>query len=145
MLPINMHNMGTTKTATLTSWWGAEPPTGTGSISWVDGGFRAGGGYGSYKIKTTKDAFCSGFTLLAATNNEAEYAALIHLLEDDRLPPGTEILTDSKLIVGQLTMGWKVKAANLMPYYLKAFKLLAISQCKLIWVPRQLIEDALGH
>jgi hypothetical protein len=59
------------------------------------------------------------------TNNQAEYVALISALFDLRgrirragkTPSGYSLLlhTDSQLIVGQLTQGWKIKAANLRP------------------------------
>jgi ribonuclease HI len=57
------------------------------------------------------------------TNNEAEYRTLIVGLKDlvgriqraGKSPSGYSLLvhTDSQLMVGQLTQGWQVKAANL--------------------------------
>jgi ribonuclease HI len=60
-----------------------------------------------------------------ATNNEAEYGTLIAALKDlfNRISRASEsasaysllIHTDSQLVVGRLTQGWKAKAANLRP------------------------------
>ena len=56
------------------------------------------------------------------TNNEAEYRSLLAALKDlvgriqraGKSPSDQRLLvhTDSKLVVGQLTQGWQVKAAN---------------------------------
>lgn len=51
-------------------------------------------------------------------SNEAEYRALIEALKSCN--DGDVIYTDSQLIVGQLTKGWKVKAPNLKNYYVQA-------------------------
>ena len=96
----------------------------------VDGGSRGNGaaneGYGSY-VLSTRDGRKETIRLDlgTATNNEAEYQTLIAALKDlvgriqraDRAPSGYSLLahTDSQLMVGQLTQGWKVKAANLRP------------------------------
>lgn len=70
------------------------------------------------------------------TNNEMEYTALIHALSDLRSDRAT-IFTDSQLLVGQLTQGWKVKAGNLRPLNDQARALLAQSKATLVWVPRE--------
>ena len=61
-----------------------------------------------------------------ATNNAAEYAALIRgLREASRLgATEIEIATDSQLLARQLTGVYKVKSANLKPYYEQAVALL---------------------
>ena|SRR2546422_7479984 len=69
------------------------------------------------------------------TNNEMEYAALIAALSDPR-SDGATILTDSQLLVGQLTQGWRVKAENLKPPHSEARKLLGERRAALLWVPR---------
>jgi len=64
------------------------------------------------------------------TNNEAEYLALIGALDylagaftavaADLKTISITIRTDSQLVIGQLSMGWKVKAPNLRPLAIKA-------------------------
>lgn len=70
------------------------------------------------------------------TNNEMEYTALIQALSDPRAD-GATIITDSQLLVGQLTKGWKVRAANLAPLNERARALLAERRAALVWVPRE--------
>jgi ribonuclease HI len=70
------------------------------------------------------------------TNNEMEYTALIHALSDPR-SEGATIYTDSQLLVGQLTKGWKVRAANLAPLNERARALLLQRKATLVWVPRE--------
>jgi ribonuclease HI len=69
------------------------------------------------------------------TSNEAEYLALIEALKSCN--NGDIINTDSQLLVGQLTKGWKVKAENLKEYYKQAKELLEQKKgCKLVLVNR---------
>ena len=70
------------------------------------------------------------------TNNEMEYTALIQALSDPRSDAGT-IFTDSQLLVGQLTRGWKVRAENLRPLNERARALLTQRKATLVWVPRE--------
>src|SRR5436309_13076915 len=69
------------------------------------------------------------------TVNEAEYMALIEALrcckEDD------VINSDSELVVGQMTKGWKVNAENLKDFHGKAKTLLEQKNCRLILVRRK--------
>jgi ribonuclease HI len=127
----------------------------------VDGGSRGNGaaneGYGSY-VLSTRDGRKETIRLDlgTATNNEAEYQTLIAALKDlvgriqraDRAPSGYSLLahTDSQLMVGQLTQGWKVKAANLRPLVDEAKSLMqAFGRCDLVKVPRDEIVRVLGH
>ena len=127
----------------------------------VDGGSRGNGaaneGYGSY-VLSTRDGReeTIPLDLGTATNNEAEYQTLIAALKDlvgriqraDRAPSGYSLLahTDSQLMVGQLTQGWKVKAANLRPLVDEAKNLMqAFGRCDLVKVPRDEIVRVLGH
>ena len=127
----------------------------------VDGGSRGNGaaneGYGSY-VLSTRDGRKETIRLDlgTATNNEAEYQTLIAALKDlvgriqraDRAPSGYSLLahTDSQLMVGQLTQGWKVKAANLRPLVDEATGLMqAFGRCDLVKVPRDEIVRVLGH
>ena len=64
------------------------------------------------------------------TNNEAEYLALIGALDHladaftavaaDLKTIKITIKTDSQLVIGQLSQGWKVKAPNLRPLAIQA-------------------------
>ena len=127
----------------------------------VDGGSRGNGaaneGYGSY-VLSTRDGRKETIRLDlgTATNNEAEYQTLIAALKDlvgriqraDRAPSRYSLLahTDSQLMVGQLTQGWKVKAANLRPLVDEAKDLMqAFGRCDLVKVPRDEIVRVLGH
>lgn len=69
------------------------------------------------------------------TNNEMEYTALICALE--KASDNDEIFTDSKLLVGQLCEGWKVKKQHLFPLFIKARNLLIEKKVKLQWIPRK--------
>ena len=127
----------------------------------VDGGSRGNGAaneaYGSY-VLSTRDGRKETIRLDlgTATNNEAEYQTLIAALKDlvgriqraDRAPSGYSLLahTDSQLMVGQLTQGWKVKAANLRPLVDEAKSLMHVfGRCDLVKVPRDEIVRVLGH
>mgnify|MGYP003681959439 CR=1 FL=1 len=91
-----------------------------------------------------------------ATNNEAEYVALVSALVDLRArieragqsprDYSVAVHTDSQLVVGQLTQGWQVKAANLRPLVDEAQTLLhAFGRCNLVKAPRDEIVRVLGH
>ena len=127
----------------------------------VDGGSRGNGaaneGYGSY-VLSTRDGRkeIMRLDLGTATNNEAEYQTLIAALKDlsgriqraGKAPSGYSLLlhTDSQLMVGQLTQGWKVKAANLRPLVDEATSMMqAFGRCDLVKVPRDEIVRVLGH
>jgi len=62
-----------------------------------------------------------------ATNNEAEYEALIEGLKavSEWKPDRLEILLDSKLVVEQVNGRWKVKEARLQSLLVKVKELLA--------------------
>jgi probable phosphoglycerate mutase len=62
-----------------------------------------------------------------ATNNEAEYEALIEGLKavSEWKPDRLEIFLDSKLVVEQVNGRWKVKEARLQPLQARAKELLA--------------------
>jgi len=127
----------------------------------VDGGAKGNGsankGYGSYHLATRDGQKQTvRLDLGTATNNEAEYRTLIVGLKDligritraGRSPSDYSLLvhTDSQLVVGQLTQGWKVKAANLRPLVDEAASLLqAFGRCDLVKVPRDEIVRVLGH
>jgi ribonuclease HI len=114
-------------------------------------------GYGSYQL-SNRDGRKETvrLDLGTATNNEAEYRTLIAALKDlvgriqcaGKSPSAYSLLvhTDSQLMVGQLTLGWQVKAANLRPLVDEARSLMqTFGRCDLIKVPRDEIVRVLGH
>ena len=121
---------------------------------WVDGGCRGNQAhgkreaYGSISDGKTVEQFQFAN---AHTNNEAEYMALLVLLENllsnrtDPQKPQTRIYTDSQLMVGQLTQSWKVDASNLLALHNEVALRLRRTGAKLIWIPRPEIVKKLGH
>ena len=129
----------------------------------TDGGAKANGsaesvGYGSFCLETRtgqKEVVRLEFGR-GVTNNEAEYQALIAAVKDlllriqraGRSPSEFSLLlhTDSQLVAGQLTQGWKVKAANLRPLVDQAKQgMQAFGRCDLVKVPRDQMVRVLGH
>jgi ribonuclease HI len=77
-----------------------------------------------------------------ATNNEAEYLALIRGLEETKKVYGTriwvQVFGDSQLVIRHLTGEYKVRAQNLRTYFERAKALLAeFAQVSIKWVPRE--------
>jgi ribonuclease HI len=90
------------------------------------------------------------------TNNEAEYATMlnglrtiIQDLERDGRDPSTvtiNVLSDSKLVVEQVSGRWKVRHAPLRPFVTDAQHLLArFAGWRLHWQPRRESVRLLGH
>ncbi len=81
-----------------------------------------------------------------ATNNVAEYIALIKALECllERGLAGSEVLVrgDSQLVIRQLKGEYKVRSPNIKPLYEKAKELLKNFKATLEWVPRDLNKRA---
>lgn len=75
------------------------------------------------------------FPFYRLTNNEVEYEALRDALqmanEDDT------IFTDSQLLVGHMTKGWKLNAENLRKNYDYCMRMIEKKRIKLVWVPRE--------
>jgi ribonuclease HI len=127
----------------------------------VDGGALSNGaenrGYGSYQLSTRDGRRQTvRLDLGTATNNEAEYRTLIAALKDligritlaGKSPARYSVVvqTDAQLLVGQLTQGWQVKAANLRPLVDEAAGLLkSFGLAQLEKVPREEIVRVLGH
>jgi ribonuclease HI len=83
-----------------------------------------------------------------ATNNVAEYTAMINALRAAPKDNEVEIYSDSRLVVNQLNGNFKVKKEHLKPLYAKAKILMKEKGIKNInWVPREtpgiVIVDAL--
>ena len=82
----------------------------------------------------------AGRLLGRATNNEAEYLALLIGLDEARKLGATEIdvLTDSQLLAFQLDGRYRVKAANLIPLFQKAKRTLGeFARFSVTHVPRK--------
>lgn len=81
-----------------------------------------------------------------SSNNEAEFETLLWLLQS--LPSDPQkapiIHMDSALVVNILTKGWNVKASNLRDVAEECEKLLP-HRAKLVWVPREILVEKVGH
>jgi len=122
-------------------------------------------GYGSYHLENRDGRQQTvRLDLGTATNtahnavlrNEAEYQTLIAALKDliDRVNKAGKspakysvvVQTDAQLLVGQLTQGWQVKAANLRPLVDEAAELLkSFCLAQIEKVPRDEIVRVLGY
>ena len=72
------------------------------------------------------------------TNNEAEYMALLFLLEEaDRREIAAAIAGDSQLVVNQVTGRWKIKEPRLRELAERAIELLKKTGSTLEWIPRE--------
>ncbi len=83
------------------------------------------------------------------TNNEAEYTALLRLLEETRKRhiAAIEIRGDSKLVVCQVNREWKINKPHLRTLAERAWTLLDGLNATLSWVPREQnkLADALSN
>lgn len=95
---------------------------------YIDGGSRGNPGPSGIGVII----ICDGITILdhsefigPATNNEAEYTALIRALEKAKELNGDRlfIFSDSQLIVNQMTGLYKIKNEKMIPLSIKAKKL----------------------
>ncbi len=79
-----------------------------------------------------------------ATNNIAEYKALIEVLQElhDRNITDAEIYGDSQLVVNQVNENWSVNQRHLEVYQLAASCLLSMTKSKLRWISRKLNKKA---
>jgi ribonuclease HI len=122
-----------------------------------DGGSlgNPGRGYGTYRIREADGAWEPPVRRDygdAVTNNEAEYrtliAALAALLDRDDAPAEIEleVFGDSQLVLRQLAGEWKVRAANLGPYFREArAQLDRFGRVRLTWQRRAASVALLGH
>ena len=117
---------------------------------WVDGGSKGnpGWGYCSYAFGDIQETHQLGDGF---TSNEAEYWAVLRGMQGvinchDPKTIDLTIKTDSALVVGQLTKGWKVNAENLRPLIENAkHQLSQFASWQIEHVPRRDIELVLGH
>ena len=86
---------------------------------------------------------------LPQTNNVAEYMAIIdglRLALNERMPYAQFIIhTDSALVVGQVTRGWKIRVEHLRPLVKEAQALVEKTGAKIVKAPREKIVEVLGH
>jgi len=101
---------------------------------YIDGSRKRNGTYGYCVVEEGKEPF----TFIESgdwTSNEMEYRGLMHALEI--APAGATILTDSQLLVGHVTKGWKVNYPHLRPYVVRAKELVWSKNITLQWIPRE--------
>jgi ribonuclease HI len=82
-----------------------------------------------------------------STNNVAEYTALVKalqwLLTNNLGSRRLEIMSDSQLIVNQLTGDYKVKAKRMLPLYKQVLLLMSkLQDTQIKWVPREKNREA---
>lgn len=85
-----------------------------------------------------------------ATNNVAEYSAVIFALEAAfEIDPAAEILIrmDSKLVVEQMSGRWKIKHPDMISLGARVQQLIAGKQVQFVWIPREQnsLADALAN
>lgn len=125
------------------------------NIAYVDGGCdnkTKSHAYGSFVILGKDQVIASQIFLLPAkTSNEAEYMSLIKLLKfiknlTDYQRNKWIIYSDSKLVVKQVTNGWRVHSPNLKELNKEAIKLYnSMGNVSLFWVSRKEVYKFLGH
>lgn len=102
--------------------------SGVSAVGWIDGGSRGNPGpAGCGIVIELSDGGRETHTLFlgTTTNNVAEYAALLALLERAAALGVTrlEAHSDSELLVKQLNGEYRVKASHLQPLWLRAAEL----------------------
>lgn len=85
-----------------------------------------------------------------ATNNVAEYSAVIFALEAAfEIDPAAEIVVrmDSKLVVEQMSGRWKIKHPDMLSLGAKVQKLISGKNVEFVWIPREqnVLADALAN
>ena len=102
-------------------------------------------GYIIYEGKQ-KLASDSGLAGRNVTNNFAEYSALVMALRRLKslgILDGVTVKSDSKLLVGQMSQGWKVKRGGYIEKYREARELLKeFGLVKFEWIPREENSEA---
>jgi ribonuclease HI len=68
------------------------------------------------------------------TNNDMEYEGLIRALT--LAEEGDTVYTDSQLVIGHLTKGWRCFALNLQPRLDKARAILEDKKVNIMWIGR---------
>jgi len=125
------------------------PPPANVHTAQVDGASRGNPGPASYAViirgASGKPVFELGKHLGRATNNVAEYYALITALDyaSSHNIRGLRVRSDSELLVRQMQGRYKVKSAELRPLYERALKLArGLEYFTIEYVPREFNRDA---
>jgi len=129
------------------------PVAGERLIAYIDGASRGNPGHAALAV-----AVYAGETRIAerasylgiATNNVAEYSALIEALSELRRlgARAAEVRTDSELLVRQINGQYKVKADGLRALYINAVRMLnEFDDITVTYVPREenKIADSLAN
>jgi ribonuclease HI len=112
------------------------------NIIYFDGGARGNGQIDCLAGWAFVDADTSishAEVVIGATNNEMEYTALIKAMRFASAMGyrNVEFRGDSKLVVEQCNMRWKVKALHLKSYHKKVIDQIEnFDECSFVWVPR---------
>lgn len=117
---------------------------------WVDGGSKGnpGLGYCSYAFNDVMETVQLGDNI---TNNVAEYRGVLQGIRavTSRIISreiDLTVHTDSALVVGQLTQGWKINAAHLKPLIAEIrARLKPFHSWSVVKSPREEIFNVLGH
>lgn len=123
---------------------------------YVDGSFNLGNtkkSYGSFVILDDRGKVIGSqiFILPCESINEAEYESLIYLLNyiintENWKSNKYVIMSDSQLLVNQISGDWKIKAKNLKRYHSVILSLFEkMGNVILTWTPRRNIVRVLGH
>ena len=103
------------------------PPAAPSARAWIDGASRGNPGDAGFGVLFETDLVSEEIVgyLGQATNNVAEYAALIAVLTlaSERGVEKLVVYSDSQLLVRQVTGAYRVKAPHLVPIFLKVLKL----------------------
>ncbi len=118
-------------------------------ITYTDGGSRSNPGPAAsgivIKDETGKILASYGEYLGTATNNIAEYSAIVSALKKARELGASEVecKADSKLVIEQLSGNWKVKEPGLQKLWLEAWNLLqSFKEYKLVHILREKNQEA---
>lgn len=102
-------------------------PVAPSARAWIDGASRGNPGEAGFGVLLETDRVPEEIVgyLGKATNNVAEYAALIAVLKlaADRGVKKLVVYSDSQLLVRQVNGAYRVKAPHLVPIFLQALKL----------------------
>jgi ribonuclease HI len=129
-----------------------------------DGGSRGNGspnseGYGSFMVQIPDNESSLSNTRqygTGVTNNEAEYMSLIDALEHvsrsfDSVAADVKtikltIRMDSATVIGHMSMGWRIKAPNLMPLAVKARDLInSFGKVTFEKIKENKMKEIIGH
>jgi ribonuclease HI len=112
-------------------------------VGYFDGASRGNpgrAGAGIWISRGNKEIIWENSIMLGVkTNNEAEYSALIYLLNEfhARAIKKAEIRGDSKLVIEQMSGRWKVKEPRLIELWKKAKLLTLDTLYTFEWIPRE--------